>query len=213
MNFQLEHIIADPLIEQNISGSEIWHHEVAFAHGKFIQVKAPSGKGKSTLIQMLYGNRKDYQGKVLLDGQDIRSFNRKKWAKFRQRHLSIVFQELMVFYDLTGWENIMLKLRLTDHYQKDRIDEMAGFMGMTHLLNKKCGHMSFGERQRIALIRSLVQPFDWLLLDEPFSHLDLENTRLGCELIEEECKKRNAGLILTSLDGGDFIHYDQSFIL
>jgi putative ABC transport system ATP-binding protein len=63
-----------------------------------------------------------------------------------------------------------------------------------------------GQQQRIALIRALVQPFKWLLLDEPFSHLDTENTLKMEQLIDRYCQKNGAGLILTSLGNGSSLN-------
>ncbi len=66
-----------------------------------------------------------------------------------------------------------------------------------------------GQQQRVAIIRSLCQPFDFLLLDEPFSHLDKENIKIISKIINEEIKKQNASIILTSLDNEYFFDYDK----
>ena len=213
MQFNLHNVIANPLTDIDVSTSEIWRRSLTFSSGEWIQIKAPSGKGKSTIIQILYGNRKDYSGDVVLDEKKIHSFNRNKWASLRQRHLSMIFQDLLLFNELTGWENILLKSRLTGYYDLDKIKTISDALSVTRLLDKPCGLMSFGEKQRISIVRALVQPFDWLLMDEPFSHLDLDNTKVACELIMDECENRKAGLILTSLNGGDFINYSRTVLL
>lgn len=212
MIFRLENLLPEPLEGTDVSTSQVWNRSLEI-HPGFIRLRAASGKGKTTLIHILYGRRKDYTGTVSLDEEGISTFNPGRWALIRQKHLSIVFQELMLFGELTGWENIHLKNRLTGHYDKDRIHDMSKRMNARHLLEKKCGIMSFGERQRIAIIRSLVQPFDWLLLDEPFSHLDEANSRIASALITEECQLRNAGMLVTSLDEDDFINYDKTIIV
>ncbi len=178
-----------------------------------MRLQAASGKGKSTLIHIIYGRRKDFTGKVFFEGTEVGNFSPSKWAEVRQQKFSIVFQELMLFPDLTGFENIFLKLKLTGYYEKEIIPEMAERLGAGRLLQKKCGIMSFGERQRIAIIRALMQPFEWLLLDEPFSHLDPGNSKLAAELIAEECKKRNAGALITALEQDDFFNYDETVIV
>ena len=213
MIFHLENLLPDPLEDTDVSSSQVWNKSLDFDSEKCIRLQAASGKGKSTLIHILYGRRKDYSGSVLLDGMDNSKFNSSKWASFRQKNLSIVFQELMLFGELTGWENIQLKNRLTWHYHKDRIHEMAERLNARQLLQKKCGIMSFGERQRIAILRSLVQPFNWLLLDEPFSHLDEENSMLAGSLVAEECEKRDAGLLVTSLGEDNLFFYDQTIMV
>ncbi len=67
----------------------------------------------------------------------------------------------------------------------------------------------YGEQQRIAIIRSLVQPLNWLIMDEPFSHLDKNNIDKARALIESECKKRNAGFILTDLEDDEHFNYTR----
>ena len=67
---------------------------------------------------------------------------------------------------------------------------MAARLGMEHFLHQKTGILSFGQQQRVAILRALCQPFDYLLADECFSHMDQENSSLAFELIREECKSR-----------------------
>ena len=88
---------------------------------------------------------------------------------------------------------------------------MAQSLGVQHILGQRAGLCSYGEQQRIAIIRALMQPFEWLLLDEPFSHLDKENIIKAAALIKEECLQRNAGFIITDLDEDE--HFESAFIL
>ncbi len=69
--------------------------------------------------------------------------------------------------------------------------------------------MSYGQQQRVALMRALCQPFDFLLLDEPVSHLDEENGRLMCEIILQEASRRGAGIISTSIGRHLDMEYDK----
>ena len=78
---------------------------------------------------------------------------------------------------------------------------MAEMLGMAEFLQRKAGILSFGQQQRVAIIRSLCQPFDYLLADECFSHIDHENSLKAYQVIREECDSQRAGLILTSLNG------------
>jgi ABC-type lipoprotein export system ATPase subunit len=77
---------------------------------------------------------------------------------------------------------------------------MAEALGIKHIMNQKAGICSYGEQQRVAIIRALMQPFEWLIMDEPFSHLDIANTEKAAALIASECSVRRAGFILTDLD-------------
>jgi len=211
--FRLENLLPPPLEDTDTSSSQVWRKSIQLDTARIIRLIAPSGKGKSTLIHILYGRRKDYSGKVLLEGDDIIRFDAGKWASLRQRHLSIVFQELMLFPELTGLENIQLKNHLTKYYEEPRIRDMAERLNGGHLMKKKCGIMSFGERQRIAILRALVQPFNWLLLDEPFSHLDEAHAHMGSKLIADECQRRQAGILIAALGDDDFFPYNQTLLL
>jgi putative ABC transport system ATP-binding protein len=211
--FRLENILPNPLAETDTSASQIWKQPVLLEPGKCIRLKAASGRGKSTLIHILYGRRKDYTGKAFLNHLNLSELDSGKWAELRQKHLAIVFQELMLFPDLTAWENIILKNKLTRHYSKERILEFAERVNVQHLLQKKCGIMSFGERQRIAIVRALVQPFNWLLLDEPFSHLDDDNSTRAAQLMADECKAQGAGILITALGDDNFFHYDKTLLV
>ncbi|NJO01950.1 MAG: ATP-binding cassette domain-containing protein [Bacteroidia bacterium] len=164
-------------------------------------------------MHIIYGLRNDYEGDVRLDNLSVRQIRRAQWADWRQRKLAIVFQDLRLFSDLTAWENIQLKAILTRHSQKEQIMEMAEHLGIANLMSRKAGLLSYGEKQRVAIIRALVQPFECLLLDEPFSHLDEANIRKGCELIEQKRQENQASLIMTSLGYPYYIDFDHRFIL
>ncbi len=86
---------------------------------------------------------------------------------------------------------------------------MAEKLGIASILHQRAGLCSYGEQQRIAIIRALVQPFSWLMMDEPFSHLDIANTKKAAALIAEECRKRNAGFLLTDLDEDNHFTYTK----
>ena len=86
-------------------------------------------------------------------------------------------------------------------------------MGIDHLLQQSCATLSYGQRQRVAIIRALCQPFDFLLLDEPFSHLDEANTEAAFQLIEQVCAEQKAGFILVSLGEKFGRTYDVELIL
>jgi putative ABC transport system ATP-binding protein len=68
---------------------------------------------------------------------------------------------------------------------------------------------SYGEQQRVAIIRASMQPFKWLIMDEPFSHLDKHNINKASALIDAECKKRNAGFLLTDLEDDEHFNYTR----
>jgi ABC-type lipoprotein export system ATPase subunit len=215
MTIQLDHIIPIPLKEKLLKQpSDIWNQAIQFDKKSFVKIKAPSGTGKTTFIHSLYGIRNDYEGNILYGTQNIKGIDKEQMALVRQNKISVIFQDLRLFEHLTAEENIMLKYTMSDPFvTEQRMREMIAAMGIQHILKQKASICSYGEQQRIAIVRALVQPFEWLLMDEPFSHLDANNAKIAAGLIEEECKKRNAGFILTDLDEDAFFDYEIFFKL
>lgn len=206
MLIRLEKMIPLPLLEQNNQGSEVWEADpLVFEPGRSYVIEAPSGKGKTSLLSMIYGLRDDYRGVIRLDARDIRQVGRREWSELRKRSLSYIFQGLELFSDLTALENIELKNSITRQMTPQRIRELSLRLGFADHLNRKAGILSFGQQQRVAILRALCQPFDFLLADECFSHIDTENSLAAYEVIREECKLQGAGLILTSLNGQHFV--------
>ena len=158
--------------------------------------------------------RSDYEGTVNWNGKDLKQINGDALAQMRQQNASIIFQDLRLFPNLTARENIELKRVLQQpYYESSMIDTMAEILGITHILEQRAGLCSYGEQQRIAIIRSVIQPFDWLIMDEPFSHLDQENIAKASALIAAECTKRGAGIILTDLEDDTHFNYTRTLNL
>lgn len=195
------------------SDSNIFGTNCAFEKGKNYLISAPSGKGKSTLLHLIYGLRKDFTGAIDFEEKDVLTFSREEWSDIRQQKFSIVFQDLRLFPELTALENMTLKADLTNAKSEAEIISMAERLGIANLLHQKAKTLSYGQRQRVAIIRALCQPFDFLFLDEPFSHLDEENAKNASELITEICKAQSAGILLVSLGDRYYFQYDEEKIL
>ncbi len=196
---KLNHIIPNPLKDLGFKNSAVWDQTITFNKGEYYQIVAHSGVGKSTLINLIYGDRKDFQGELFFDEQSSKNLNDKNWNSIRRTQLSYVFQGLHLFEELTLFENLQLKNGLTNHVSEEQIKTWIEQVGLSQHLHQKAVHLSYGQRQRIAVIRAFCQPFDFILLDEPFSHLDEENQAILLDLIIQEARKNEAGIILTSL--------------
>jgi ABC-type lipoprotein export system ATPase subunit len=204
MQINLQEVVPTYFERDQTNGSELWGKSIVLNKGEHVHIVAPSGSGKTSLIHFIYGLRKDYDGKISYQNENIKNFSLEKFSTFRQKNLSIVFQDLRLFTDQTARENIELKRQLNPYHPAQKIDEMAKRLGIANKLNRLAKTCSYGEQQRIAIIRSLMQPFDFLLLDEPFSNLDENNRNKAFELIDEECKQRNASMIFADLKVLDF---------
>ena len=152
--------------------SDLWLHDVTFRKGEYYLVEAASGTGKSSLCSFLYGARTDYAGRILFDAADCRTLSVAQWGELRRRSLSMLFQDLRLFGELTVAENLALKNELTHFLTPDRIERLLEAAGIAGKRDTPAGKLSFGQQQRVAFIRCLCQPFDFILLDEPVSHLD-----------------------------------------
>ena len=214
MDLTLKQLIPVPLKEK-ITGnsSDIWNQAVGFQKGEHVFVQAPSGTGKTTLIHILYGLRKDYTGQVLWDEQSLEKITGDQLAHLRATYVSVVFQDLRLFPEMTAWENLELKRSLTNSVSPERVGEMLNCLGIYEKKDSLASTLSYGERQRVAIIRSLLQPFDWLLMDEPFSHLDNMNIEKAVNLIGEVVATNNAGLLLADLEKNDYFRYHKKLFL
>lgn len=213
MKIELNKVIPFPIKELNFTGSDIWNKNPQFVKGNKYLVKAPSGTGKTTLLSLIYGIRNDYDGSCLINDSNIRNIEIKQFREIRKHNLSFVFQGLKLFPELSGYENIEIKNRITNHRTKDEIYQFADKLGIKQLMDRKAEILSFGQQQRFAIIRALCQPFDLLLLDEPFSHLDPENAGKCLDLIDSVCKNTGSGFILTTLSSDYGFSYDVTYNL
>ncbi|MBQ6965071.1 MAG: ATP-binding cassette domain-containing protein [Bacteroidaceae bacterium] len=210
---QLIHTLPNVFQSRTDIVSDIWKQDVTFEKGKLYLVEANSGTGKSSLCSYIYGYRHDYQGQILFDGEDISGYAVAKWTDIRKKHFALLWQELRMFPELTAWENVDIKNKLTGFQKKKQIREWFDMLGITDKLDTKLGRMSFGQQQRVALIRALCQPFDFLFVDEPISHLDDTNAEIMGRIMTAEAKRQGAGIIATSIGKRINLEYDQVFNL
>ena len=118
-----------------------------------------------------------------------------------------------MFPELTAYENVEIKNKLTGVKTREQIVEWFDALGIGDKLDAKVGHMSFGQQQRVAMMRALAQPFDFILADEPISHLDDANSDVMGRLMMSEAKARGAGVIVTSIGKHMDLDYEKVFRL
>ena len=213
MTLEFENVLPFPLQDYPHSEESVWKRQFKISFPKKVLLNASSGKGKSTFVNAVFGIRKDYTGIIKLGGKDISALNLDEWIEIRRTKLSVVFQDLQLFPQLTVWENLTLKNDLTGHQTSERMMEMLDALGIVEKKNQSCETLSLGQQQRVAIIRSLLQPYELLLMDEPFSHLDEQNAKIALELINDETDKNQGGFILTSLGSSHGFAYEQELNL
>lgn len=204
----LKHTLPQVFAQRSDIISDVWLKDITFEKGKTYLLEANSGTGKSSLCSFVYGYRKDYQGRIFFDEQNILQLTVKQWVEQRKKHLSLLWQDLRLFPELSAFENVLLKNKLTGFQKKKTIEEWFDRLGIEDKKNALVGQMSFGQQQRVALIRALCQPFDFLFADEPISHLDDSNSQIMADILKEEVQKQGAGLIVTSIGKRMELPYD-----
>lgn len=209
-NIVLENISPKYFTPKNIEQSEIWNRNIAFQKGKKFLIVAPSGSGKSTLATAILGTHFQYEGNIKYDQQVIKDLHLEKIVEHRKAGISLLFQDVRLIKSLTVLENILLRV-----FDKDRkkfipkMEEYAERLGIRNLLDKKAENCSYGERQRSAIVRSLINPTDFLVYDECFSHLDFNNRKIAFSLIDEVSRESGSSVIFFELNEFPFEHEYQ----
>src|SRR5690349_639206 len=127
MQIQLEQLVPVPLKEKlSLRSSDIWNTNITFLAGEWIKIVAPSGTGKTTLMNIIYKVRHDYEGSVMWNNYDLKNIKADELATWRQQKVSVIFQDLRLFQNLTARENIELnRVMQKPFYDAKSIDEMS----------------------------------------------------------------------------------------
>ena len=185
--------------EGHVAASGVWLHTLTLQRPGRYLIEAESGTGKSSLCAYIFGNRHDYDGQILFNGRDTAAFTVSDWCVVRRRHLALLPQEMGLFPELTAMQNILVKNRLTDAYTAAEIRAMLCRLEVDGKADTPAGLLSIGQQQRVALVRALCQPIDFLLLDEPVSHLDARNNAAAAALVDRVAAANGAAVITTSV--------------
>lgn len=209
----LRNVLPDVFAQSKGVSSDIWQTNAVFERERLYLIEANSGTGKSSMCSYIIGYRHDYSGQILFDQEDTRLYSTSRWTQLRQRSLSHVFQELRLFPELTALENVEIKNQLTGFKPRKQILEWFDALGIGDKVDQKISKMSFGQQQRVAMMRALVQPFDFLLADEPVSHLDEANSSIMADIMMQEAKDQGAGVIVTSIGKHMQLDYEKIYRL
>lgn len=176
---------------------------LSLGQGELVGLLGPSGCGKTTLLRLIAGFETPGRGSISLDGQEVAGPNR--WLPPESRGVGMVFQDYALFPHLDAWHNACFGLTSSRRphtppptNQRDRVAWLLSLMGLGGLERRYPHELSGGQRQRLALVRALAPGPSLVLLDEPFSNLDVEvRLRLRSELPEVLSRCGASGLLIT----------------
>ena len=165
--------------------------------GEFIILLGPSGSGKSTAVNIIGGLDNPTSGQVIVQGEDISSYNQKKMTEFRRRKLGFVFQFYNLIPTLTAGENVEFALRLVSGGDtKKRARDLLALVGLGERIDHFPSQMSGGQQQRVAIARALANRPPLLLCDEPTGNLDVATSQQVMQVLQDINKQEGTTVLL-----------------
>ncbi len=180
---------------------------------KHIAFVGASGSGKTTLFNMISGMIVPTKGKVEVNDVELTSLKESERDLFRANHIGYIFQDFNLFNEFTVLQNVILPLSFAKAYSKKEMEEMAKKVlkevGMEEKLNQKVKTLSGGEKQRVAIARSIINAPDIILADEPTGNLDFKNGQKIMELLTKLAKEKKATLIVITHNNSQLDMFDE----
>ncbi len=189
---------------------DIWENSGGIPAGTTTAIIARSGAGKTSLFSFFAGLGKDFSGQLHVLGLEPQKTSLRQ---LRRSRLAIVPQQLDLIADISCMENVLLNNEIQPKplYQH-QIESMFNHLEAGHLIHKLPQQCSLGEQQRVAIIRSLCQQYELLLLDEPFSHLDDETAQAAWQLIQKN-RPQASTIVISLLNHLPHLQCDQELFL
>ena len=163
--------------------------------GSFTSLLGPSGCGKSTTLRIIAGLDQPSSGQVLLNGRDVAGLSAS------ERNIAMVFQTYALYPTMKVFDNIAFTLKMHKVHKEEQqklVNEAAGILGITDLLDRKPKQLSGGQRQRVALARAIVRNPDIFLFDEPLSNLDAKlRVQTRTELVKLHGRLQSTSIYVT----------------
>jgi ABC-type lipoprotein export system ATPase subunit len=184
---------------------------------EMISIMGKSGTGKSTLLGVMSGLVKPDTGSILFQGKDISSLDEEGLAAFRLAHIGIVFQDFKLIPSLSAYDNIFLGIYPRKDIPKQdkdgRIRTIAEQVGIHHKLSEKVDNLSGGEKQRVAISRSLVNEPIMVLADEPTGNLDSDTAETIMDLFNNLHSKLSTTFVIVTHDKDIALRTQKTYIL
>ena len=198
-----------------LKASDVWRRyggqevlkglDLSIGEGSFEAMMGPSGCGKSTFLHLAAGLLSADRGSILVGGRDVVKMGDSEAAKFRRRHVGVVFQAFNLLNEKTVRDNILLPLTLDgvgarSQEARSRLAELVEKLGLAGLEGKRPEELSGGERQRVAIARALVAEPEIVLADEPTGNLDADSAKATCALLSEINRSEKSAVLVVTHD-------------
>ncbi len=157
--------------------------------GEFVVILGPSGAGKSTLLNLLGGMDTVSSGKIIVDGEEISSYNAKEMTHYRAEKVGFIFQFYNILPTLTVLENVELINDIVAKPKKAK--QVLKEVGLEKHLNKFPNQLSGGEQQRVSIARAICKDPSLILADEPSGALDSKTGVEVLKLLKKQCDENN----------------------
>ncbi len=203
MNFSLE---ARGVCRSYGSREVLKDFSLSLGAGAFEALMGPSGSGKSTFLHLAAGLLKADAGEILVGGSDVTAMSDSEAAKFRRRHIGVVFQSFNLLEGKSVRDNILLPLALESKrlarssQAAERLGALMASLGLEGLADRRPSELSGGERQRVAIARALLPRPDVVLADEPTGNLDVRSAKSICSLLKGLDGTETSALLVVTHD-------------
>ncbi|AVZ40157.1 MULTISPECIES: ABC transporter ATP-binding protein [unclassified Dietzia] len=188
--------------------------DVTVEKGRWTAIMGPSGSGKSTLMHCLAGLDSPDQGTVSIGSTDITRLGDAGRTRLRRARVGFVFQSFNLVPSLSVRENIVLPVRMTlRRPDRDRLDSLAGELGIGDLLRRRPHELSGGQQQRVAIARALLPRPDVVFADEPTGNLDSESGEAVLGLLGACARESGQTVVMVTHDTHAAAHTDTALIL
>ena len=175
---------------------------LAVARGEHVLVTAPSGFGKSTLLQLIAGLIDPTRGEIIVDGQNVHALHGAARDRFRGSRIGMIFQTFNLLHGFSACENVeaaLLFAGVPEDQHRDRALGLLRTLGIERV-DASVDSLSVGQQQRVAVARAIACKPVLVLADEPTASLDPENAHAAMKLIRQACTDAGAALLCVSHD-------------